>query len=332
MPCVRYFRTTCVLFCAAFLLQACSAMLPRHDAADIMQAGPQDKFVRVKTCVSDVNIHYREYTPRGKNVVLIHGFASSTYSWDEMAEELRKSAAPGEALHIWALDLKGFGWSDKPRGSKYDTLTLSNVVYAWMNAVGIDRATLVGNSLGGAIALVLAIDHPEKVDSLVLVDSGGYQASDRPGKFALSPLTLASGWLNFNRSFVKKGLDSAFYDQNKVTEHRVEEYYKRLTTRGCLDAQLDLVKTLDPEIAWTYTGRLGGIRSKTLVIWGRDDRWIPLNHGCCFKSAIPNATLRIIPQCGHMPQEEQPAIVAGLLRDFLRGAPPESHDCACHLR
>jgi pimeloyl-ACP methyl ester carboxylesterase len=307
--------------CAVCFLSAC---IKHIEPGIILYPTPHDDFVKIDTDVLGVQIHYRKYPGEGGNVVLIHGFASSTYTWEDMVPELQgKFKSSGKPCpRVWAVDMKGFGWSDKPKDSKYDPFTLAGEVYTWMNAVGIDKATLVGNSLGGAIAWVIALDHPEKVAQLVLVDAGGYPLIKGNYKeFAHTPFLQVGIKALFSRSAVKMVLHKTFYDSGKVTDSRVAAYYNRLRTAGALDALVLMNKNFDPEQVRSYVERIPDIRQKTLIIWGEQDIWVPLKFSNQFNQDIKRSTLAVIPQCGHMPQEEKPGVVAGELYRFLTENP-----------
>lgn len=307
--------------CAVCFLSACVKHL---EPGIILYPTPHDNFAIIDTDVRGVQIHYRAYPGEGGNIVLIHGFASSAYTWEEMVTELQgKFKNSGKPCpRIWAVDMKGFGWSDKPKNAQYDPFTLTNEVYQWMNAVGIDNATLVGNSLGGSIAWMMALEHPEKVGNLVLIDAGGY-AMDQNNYtvFAHAPFLQTGAQLVFNRQVVKMVLHKAFYDDSKVTDSRVDAYFNRLRTKGAIDSQVLMIKTFDLEQARSYVKRIPDIKQKTLIIWGEQDNWIPLKYGNQFKRDIKRSTLIVIPQCGHMPQEEKPGEVAEKLYRFLKEIP-----------
>ena len=307
--------------CAVCFLSACVRHL---DPGIILYPTPHDNFARIDTDVPGVQIHYRQYPGEGGHVVLIHGFASSAYTWEDMVPELQgKFKNSGKPCpRVWAVDMKGFGWSDKPLNAKYDPFTLADEVYKWMNTVGIDKATLVGNSLGGSIAWIMALEHPEKVGQLVLVDAGGYSMDESNyTAFAHAPFLRTGAQLLFNRNVVKMVLQNAFYNKSKVTGSRVDAYYNRLRTIGAIDSQVLMIKTFDPQQAQSYVKRIPDIKQETLIIWGEQDTWIPLKYGNQFKRDIKRSTLMVIPQCGHMPQEEKPGEVAGELYRFLTKTP-----------
>jgi len=106
-----------------------------------------------------------------------------------------------------------------------------------------------------------------------------------------------------------------------VTEEKVDAYYKRMCTHGALDAQTSVAMSLDFGIFEKYTRRIPEIKAKTLIIWGREDKWIPLKNGLRFRKEIADSTIVVIPECGHIPQEEYPEKTAGLIADFMQNKP-----------
>ena len=317
----RMLRVLQLIMCVCTIVSF-SACVKRLDTKFIMHPTTHDKFVKIDTDVRNVNIHYLEYPGESGDIVLIPGFGSSIFTWEAMVPKLQNIFKDHgkPAPHVWAVDMKGFGWSDKPFKARYDPFTLTEEVYAWMEKIGVNNATVVGNSLGGAIAWILALDHPEKVGRLVLIDSGGYPP-DKNNFAAFAWVPFPDFWINifFNRGLVRWGLHKAFYDEGKVTDTRIDAYFNRLQTRGGIDALVAAATSLDPKLALTYAGRIHDIKQETLIIWGRNDNWIPLKDGCRFNHDIKRSTLVVIPQCGHVPQEEKPDDVAQILYQFLAG-------------
>ncbi|MDO9515126.1 MAG: alpha/beta hydrolase [Syntrophales bacterium] len=277
----------------------------------IVSPAAQDHFVRV----GDVNFHYLEYPGEGEDVFLLHGFASSTYTWEGVVSDLQE-----RGCHVWAMDMKGFGWSDKPEGAKYDPITLMEEVNRWMEVMGLDNVTFVGNSLGGAVAVLMALEHPERVGRLVLIDAAGYPI-EKPLIIKMTGMPFARGIakLFFGRWAVRWNLKEVFYHTDRVTKEKVEAYYERMRTQGALNAQISVVRALDFRVFEGYTKRIPEIQAKTLIIWGRDDAWIPLESGLRFRKELAHSTLVVIPECGHIPQEEYPEMTARLIGDFVEG-------------
>jgi len=252
----------------------------------------------------------------GPPVVLVHGFASSLYTWKDVLPALVPSH------EVIALDLPGFGGSARPVDLSFEELPAA--VVGLMDRLGIDRAALVGNSMGGGVVAVLAGSRPERVSALVLVDAAGFdlEPEDQPGmvRLMMSPLGSVLDDLPGQRRAVEATLSQVFHDDGLVTEERVTEYLDGVSRPGTFAAMRSLGRSLGNQTT-VVQDALPGIEAKTLVVWGREDRWIPLKDADLFVAAIPNAEKVVFDSCGHMPQEEKPKELGPLLREFL--APPE---------
>lgn len=250
----------------------------------------------------------------GPAVVLLHGFTSSIVTW--------RDVLPGMARRhdVLALDLPGFGGSDQP--PDLSARLYPRLVLALMDRTGIVRASLVGNSMGGAVAIGVAAEAPERVDRLVLIDSAGFNLSpgDRPFM-----VRLAGSWggalaerLPIRRALVRAALRQVFFDDAQVTPERVEEYVAPLLRPGTMASVRSLLASQGAEAA-AFQRTIAGVRAPTLVLWGRQDAWIPLEHAGRFAAAIPGARTVVLEACGHMPQEERPGETLRLIEAFLAG-------------
>jgi pimeloyl-ACP methyl ester carboxylesterase len=251
--------------------------------------------------VGGVRLHYQE-KGGGPALVLIHGNNSSAYTWKDVFERLAAE------FRVVAVDLKGFGFSGKPAGGDYRAEAQAALVVGLLDQLKIGRAVFVGNSLGGGVALAAAINHPERVAGLVLVDSVAFSAprgaSLAPAYVhwpfvgsALTALALTSDRL------VRDGLLKSFHDQSKVTDERVAAYYLPLTTRAGQRAALEVRRQRHLERVEKLLGR---VTQPALLIWGADDRLILLEDGRRLQASLPDARLVVFDDCGHLPQEEMP--------------------------
>ncbi|MET0552456.1 MAG: alpha/beta fold hydrolase [Vicinamibacteria bacterium] len=248
----------------------------------------------------------------GPPVVLLHGLASSIYTWSE--------TLPGLAARhdVVALDFPGFGGTEtRPTLTADD---LARVVPAVADGLGLGAYDLVGHSLGGAIAAVTAAAHPQRVRRLVLVDAAGFNlaASDRPAVVrALGTVPPAVfELLPLRRPATALGLRQVFHDGRLLTRERVDEYLAPMARPGTAAALRSLLTSRD---GLDVPAEVARIRQPTLVIWGRDDRWIDVSHAARFAAAIPGARTALLDGCGHMPQEERPADFVRLVLAFLDG-------------
>jgi pimeloyl-ACP methyl ester carboxylesterase len=248
----------------------------------------------------------------GPAVVLIHGFGSSIYTWKDVIPAL---AARHEVI---ALDLPGFGESDRPAGLSLDDFP--RAVVGLMDRLGVERAALVGNSLGGAIAAIVAATAPERVSGLVLIDAAGFNLEPEARPLVVRATTSWAapllGLLPGKRLIVERSLREVFHDDALVSEERLAEYLAPAQRPGTFAAMRSLGLSLDAATS-RVAETLGRVQAPTLVIWGDDDRWIPLADAERFVAAIAGARKTVVPACGHMPQEEKPAEVARLLLEFV---------------
>jgi len=309
-----------IIFCAlaVIIFTGCGVFTKRLPSGSILNKTPGAVDYMVK--IDGVAYHYAEYGKGKKHVVMLHGFGSSTYSWEKVAPVLQKGG-----YHIWTLDMKGFGWSDKPDDAKYDPYSLMEDVNAWMEKMKLSKVAFAGNSLGGAIAVLLALEHPDKIDRLILVDAGGYPM-DKPGiiKMASIPFSAESVGCLYGQWIVEWNLKEVYSDKNKIEKKQVRAYYDRMRTRGHIDSQVSLSRSLNFNDFKKYIARIRQLDFKTLIIWGEDDAWISLkNVGYRFRSDMKNSKLVVIPRCGHIPQEEKPGVTARYMLDFLDGSPIE---------
>jgi pimeloyl-ACP methyl ester carboxylesterase len=266
--------------------------------------------------VSGLRVRYVR-AGQGPAVVLLHGFASSVFTWRDVLPELAKSRS------VVALDFPGFGGSDQPADLAFDRYPA--VVLGLMDRLGIARATLVGNSMGGAVATLLAAQSPERVEALVLIDSAGFNLSQAERPLILRLMATPVGGAVMERlpvrgRVLRLALHQVFHDPSLVTDERFNEYLAPLLRPGATASILSLLasRRLDASL---MAGRIAQVKVPTLVLWGRDDRWIPVEQADRFVAAIPGARKVVIESCGHLPQEEKPDEVLRWLRDFPEAGP-----------
>ena len=255
----------------------------------------------------------------GPPVVLLHGLASSIYTWKDVLPAL------ATRHDVVALDLPGFGDSAVPE--RFNSEQAVRAVVTLMDRLRIARASLVGNSLGGAVAVVIAARAPERVDRLVLVDAAGYnfRPADRPWILRLVA-ALPAGVADAmpRRLMVTLALRQVFHDRRLLTAERVAEYVAPLRRPGAVRVVRQILLSED---ALGFPEIVRGVRAPTLVVWGRYDAWITPRDAERFASDIPGARVVLV-EAGHMPQEERPAETAGLIEEFLAG-PPETRTASC---
>ena len=247
----------------------------------------------------------------GPPIVLLHGIASSIYTW--------KDVLPALAAHhdVVAVDFPGFGDSAIPKPARGQQLLRS--VVGLMDRLGIARASVVGNSLGGAIAVALAAQLPDRVDRIVLIDPAGYNfaPADRPFVLRLAGAIPAPVLEALPvRPMVSLGLRQVFHDDSLVTPDKVAEYVAPMRRPGASAALHELLLGTDD---LHFPAVIREVRAPTLILWGRYDTWIPSRDAERFAADIKGARV-VMMDSGHMPQEERPAETAARVEEFLGAA------------
>ena len=246
----------------------------------------------------------------GTAVVFLHGFGASMYSW---RETLPPVAAAG--YRVIAIDNRGFGFSDKPAHG-YRNADYARLIVALLDSLDISSAVLVGHSMGGAIAAEVALAHPDRVRGLVLIDAAGYGVR-WPGvlKAARSRIIGAIVTRFRNRWITARILRSTYADPRKVTEADVDQYYAPVPQPDYGRALRGVLREFRFD---TLVGRLGGLQTPTLVLWGDADSWIPVRDGSRLARELPRGAFVVVPSTGHAAAEESPDEVNRLLLGFLK--------------
>jgi pimeloyl-ACP methyl ester carboxylesterase len=220
---------------------------------------------------------------------------------------------------VVALDLPGFGASDQPPDLSAETD--ANVLLALMDRLQWPRAALVGHSLGGALATLVAARHPERIERLVLIAPAGFNLASAELPWLLRalewpPLGALLERLPVRRALVRMGLRQVVFDDALVTRERVEEYWAPLARPGALASLRSLLASRHA-LAAGFAGMAARVRAPTLLVWGREDAWIPVSDAERFLAAIPGSRKVVLERCGHLPQEERPLEALEILGGFL---------------
>ena len=266
-------------------------------------------------------IHYRIRGTGPEQVVFVHGFAAALTTWDDIAPLF-----PPERFTLYLLDLKGFGFSSKPRRGSYGPEEQAAVLLSFMEATGIGGATLVGHSLGGGIALLallMAMDEGRErlVSRLVLIDAAAYpQQLPRFMRWLKIPLIGRLGMAAVPlRYLVVASLRAVFHDERAITPERIGRYENCFGRRGMPRVLIRTVRAIDRDGYRAITDRFGEIRIPTLIVWGKEDRVVRREYGIRLREALPEARLAEIEGCGHNPHEERPNETFSAIMEFLEG-------------
>lgn len=276
-------------------------------------AKPPSLFIEV----GDLLVHVRDEGPRDDEMplVLLHGTGSSLHTWDGLADLLTNDR------RVIRFDLPGFGLTGPDPENDYALETYVQFVVDALDTLDVDRCILAGNSLGGYIAWATAVLNPARVEKLVLIDASGYnyESQSVPIGFRLARMPLINNIVQdvLPRSVVESSVNNVYGDPSRVTPELVDRYFELTTREGNRDALVERMRQLQPG---TLAERITDITQPTLILWGKKDRLIPLQYGEQFQKDIAQSKLVIWEELGHVPHEEDPALAAKAILDFL-GAP-----------
>jgi pimeloyl-ACP methyl ester carboxylesterase len=268
--------------------------------------------------VEGVRVHYQEAgDPGAPAMLLIHGFCASNFVWNDALVPLAEAG-----FRVVAPDLVGFGFSGKPGSGEYTIEAQARVIVGLMDALGIERATLVGSSYGGAVAAVCALDYAERVGRLVLVGAvSNDEIIRRPLlRLAATPFMgeLLAPVLLDARRFVKNRLRTTYAAQNgyMLDTARITAHQRPLRAAATHRA---ILRTLRNWRASRIEREAARITQPTLLVWGAHDRDVPLRYGERLHELIEHSRLFVFPNCGHLPQEERPREFVSVVAEFCGG-------------
>jgi len=278
-------------------------------------ADPDSRFVDI----NGVTVHYKE-TGQGEPVfILLHGFGASEFSWREVMEPLSSSG------RVIAYDRPAFGLTERPlEGNWTGTNPYSvqgnvELLDGLMNELGVEKAILVGNSAGGEVAAAYALEHPERVQGLVLVDPavGGGRIPQwavsimaLPQIRNLAPLLVRSIAGEMGNDTIRQ----AWHDPSRIDPDVYEGYRRPLKANNWDKALYEFTIAGKTD---NYSGRLADLSMPVLVVTGDDDRVVPTKQSIQLSREIPGAELVVLKDCGHVPQEECPDQFMTSVQAFL---------------
>jgi len=270
----------------------------------------------------DLPLHVARRGDRGPPIVLIHGFGANAATWGPWADALGRH----HQLHL--IDLKGFGRAPKPADDRYSPYDLADLVVRYLRQERLANITLVGHSLGGAVALLVGLELFERSAGQeprrqVVVSGAVFPQSVPPfirlaATRGLGPLALRlipPHWL------MRQALRRMCFDSATVTESQVEAYAGPLREPGGVDGLVRAARALIPADADQVVARYAHLDVPTLALWGRQDRVIPLQVGERLTQVLPRCELVILEQCGHIPSEERPRESLDAVLRFLKRHP-----------
>jgi pimeloyl-ACP methyl ester carboxylesterase len=273
-------------------------------------AKPPSSFVPLE----GMSVHVRDEGRRDdpQPIVLIHGTASNLHTWDGWAAGLLPSR------RVVRMDLPGFGLTGPAPDGTYTPQRYAHFVLDVMDHLGIKRAILVGNSLGGGVAWLAAVTAPDRVAKLVLIDAAGFPLQSRsvPIGFRLAAMPMVAPLFNhvLPRSVIESSLRSVYGDPARITPETVDLYYDMTRRAGNREALAQ--KTAQTNFA-PLEHLISTIGQPTLILWGAADRLVDPANADRFHAAIPGSQVMVFPGLGHVPQEEAPKETLAAALPFL---------------
>lgn len=265
-----------------------------------------------------------EHRDNAETFLLLHGYGGCSFSWRFWAPALERRGR----VHL--VDLKGFGASPRPRDSAYAPTDHAELVVDLVRRLDMRNLTIVGHSLGGGVALLTALrlrdTEPHRVRRLVVVAGAAYRQRMPPfvGMAQRPRLARAIVRLLGTRLLIGQVLRTIVYEPGAITRTQIDGYADPLTRPGSVHALLETAAHIVPPDLDRYTERYATLDVPALLMWGDHDQVVPPTIGQRLVRDLPDATLAIIPRCGHLPAEERPEESLRLFEAFLDGSAPRA--------
>ena len=288
--------------------------------ADVLVAKygpPPSQFVDLP---SGARVHYRDQgQPNAMPLVLLHGSNASLHTWEPWVRELSTQ------FRVISVDLPAHGLTGPVPGDDYSQEGMVKFVDEFTLRLKVDRFALAGNSMGGGVAARFAIEHPERLTHLILVDAAGLptKSPQDPGvgfRIARTPILQNVLLYVSPRRLFEDGLKKAIVDDALVTPEMVDRYWELNRRTGTRAATLKRFQTVRDDFIEQNVAK---IATPTLILWGELDTLVPRDVGDAFNTAIKGSRLIVYKNVGHIPMEEVPEPTARAVREFLTAPPPQ---------
>ena len=265
--------------------------------------------------IDGVRLRLRDTGPSdAQAIVMLHGFGASLETWEDWAKAL------STRYRVVRFDLPGFGLTGPDSTGDYTDARTMKILHELMDQLDVDRASLIGNSLGGRIAWNFAALHPDRVINLVLISPDGFAS---PGfdydTQTKTPLIMRALPYTAPRSLLKANLAAAYGNPEALSEASVTRYHDMMLAPGVRPAILERLRQV---ILREPGPTLGRIKAPTLLLWGEKDGMIPISNADDYLQDLPSATLVRLPGLGHLPFEEDPVQSLIPLERFLSDQAP----------
>jgi pimeloyl-ACP methyl ester carboxylesterase len=274
----------------------------------------ESEFMTLGGLQKGIELHYRdeglsiEEHPDAPVLFLLHGVMASLHTWDGWVENLHND------FRIIRVDIPGFGLTGPYTDGIYSLERAVDMLQQLSRRLNVDSFFLAGNSMGGYISWNFAVQYPEKVKRLILLDSAGY-SFELPMMIALLSTPVLKDMMAFvaPRFVVAQTLNEVYGDRSKITDETIDRYHQLMLREGNRKAVVSVLKSLGS----VKNDKIKELEIPTLIQWGAVDAWIPLAHADRFAADIKGSKIITYPGVGHMPMEEVPQQTANDEKDFL---------------
>lgn len=273
-------------------------------------ASPGDMIEVGATPVATAKLHVRDSGRiDARPLILLHGFGASLHTWEPWALAL------SDEFRVIRLDFPGSGLSPPDPTNDYTDARSMQLLNALMDKLGVKRATLIGNSMGGRIAWLFAAHFPERVDKLVLISPDGFASPGfEYGKKPDVPAMVRLMRYALPKSLLTMSLTPAYADPKVMTDALATRYHDLMLAPGARDA---IIARMEQLVLTDPTPLLRKIQAPTLLLWGEQDGMIPFENSAEYLKTIPHVKLVALPGIGHLPHEENPTRSLIPVRAFL---------------
>lgn len=254
--------------------------------------------------VNGLEVHYRDEGIMTDSIpiILIHGTGSSLHTYDNWSDRLVTKH------RVIRMDLPAYGLTGPFPHKKYTIPDYVKFINDFLFTLDIKKCIIAGNSFGGEIAWNYTYAHPEIIEKLILINSAGYPNDPKsavPMAFKLARTPIIGGLTTYitPRFIIKSSIENLYADKSKVNNDLVDRYFELSLRPGNRRAFVDRIRTTSKNKSYK---NIKSIRHKTLLLWGQEDKLFPISIANRFQEDLPNATLVILKDIGHMPMEESP--------------------------
>ncbi|MFC1671282.1 alpha/beta fold hydrolase [Spirochaetota bacterium] len=297
-------KRTLIILVSIYVLLIIVSYFPYKTIPVKRHAEKDSLFIKVK----GHNVHYKKFG-KGRPLVLVHGFAGSTYTWRYLAPLLSKKYT------VYAYDVLGFGLTDKPVPGKYDMKSHGEFLIAFMDALKISKATMIGHSMGGVIVGYAALTDPGRIDKLVMIEPGFYNKKiPRFLNYMFFPLDRIMSRQFLSRSMRVRFLKGSFYNKSLVTKEVIDAYMIPNRTPNALESMAYMMSSVGFRF---YEGVTDKITSPTFLIWGDKGKSALPEVAKRINGEIKSSKLIMVKGSGHYVQEEKPQKLYKIILDKI---------------